>query len=146
MLTRAPQLVLFLSVSECEESCYFMHKITLLIKRRYKCWSKEEVIMNDTFNKWKQTLQENKEMQISDIFDLKDEDISDEILEEANGIGVVLFEALDDVEVSKQEEVETTEEDIEEEQDFQQRMAMFQNRLQQLQQDELFDFDYKDKE
>ncbi|MGP1405700.1 hypothetical protein [Filifactor alocis] len=102
--------------------------------------------MNDTFNKWKQTLQENKEMQISDIFDLKDEDISDEILEEANGIGVVLFEALDDVEVSKQEEVETTEEDIEEEQDFQQRMAMFQNRLQQLQQDELFDFDYKDME
>lgn len=102
--------------------------------------------MNDTFNKWKQTLQENKEMQISDIFDLKDEDISDEILEEANGIGVVLFEALDDVEVSKQEEVETTEEDIEEEQDFQQRMAMFQNSLQQLQQDELFDFDYKDME
>lgn len=102
--------------------------------------------MNDTFNKWKQTLQENKEMQISDIFDLKDEDISDEILEDANGIGVVLFEALDDVEVSKQEEVETTEEDIEEEQDFQQRMAMFQNRLQQLQQDELFDFDYKDME
>lgn len=102
--------------------------------------------MNDTFNKWKQTLQENKEMQISDIFDLKDEDISDEILEEANGIGVVLFEALDDVEVSKQEEVETTEEDIEEEQDFQQRMAMFQNRLQQLQHDELFDFDYKDME
>lgn len=102
--------------------------------------------MSETFNKWKQTLQENKEMQISDIFDLKDEDISDEILEEANGIGVVLFEALDDVEVSKQEEVETTEEDIEEEQDFQQRMAMFQNSLQQLQQDELFDFDYKDKE
>lgn len=102
--------------------------------------------MNDTFNKWKQTLQENKEMQISDIFDLKDEDISDDILEDANGIGVVLFEALDDVEVSKQEEVETTEEDIEEEQDFQQRMAMFQNRLQQLQQDELFDFDYKDME
>ncbi|WP_454964094.1 hypothetical protein [Filifactor alocis] len=102
--------------------------------------------MSETFNKWKQTLQENKEMQISDIFDLKDEDISDEILEEANGIGVVLFEALDDVEVSKQEEVETTEEDIEEEQDFQQRMAMFQNRLQQLQQDELFDFDYKDME
>ena len=102
--------------------------------------------MNDTFNKWKQTLQENKEMQISDIFDLKDEDISDDILEETNGIGVVLFEALDDVEVSKQEEVETTEEDIEEEQDFQQRMAMFQNRLQQLQQDELFDFDYKDME
>ena len=63
-----------------------------------------------------------------------------------HGIGVVLFEALDDVEVSKQEEVETTEEDIEEEQDFQQRMAMFQNRLQQLQQDELFDFDYKDME
>ena len=57
-----------------------------------------------------------------------------------------MFEALDDVEVSKQEEVETTEEDIEEEQDFQQRMAMFQNRLQQLQQDELFDFDYKDME
>ena len=85
-------------------------------------------------------------MQISDIFDLKDEDISDEILEDANGIGVVLFEALDDVEVSKQEEVETTEEDIEEEQDFQQRMAMFQNRLQQLQQDELFDFYYKDME
>lgn len=102
--------------------------------------------MSEIFNKWKQTLQENKEMQISDIFDLKDEDISDEILEEANGIGVVLFEALDDVEVSKQEEVETTEEDIEEEQDFQQRMAMFQNRLQQLQQDELFDFDYKDME
>ncbi|EFE28119.2 hypothetical protein HMPREF0389_00032 [Filifactor alocis ATCC 35896] len=102
--------------------------------------------MSETFNKWKQTLQENKEMQISDIFDLKDEDISDEILEEANGIGVVLFEALDDVEVSKQEEVKTTEEDIEEEQDFQQRMAMFQNRLQQLQQDELFDFDYKDME
>ncbi|WP_454963358.1 hypothetical protein [Filifactor alocis] len=102
--------------------------------------------MSETFNKWKQTLQENKEMQISDIFDLKDEDISDEILEEANGIGVVLFEALDDVEVSKQEEVETTEEDIEEEQDFQQRMAMFQNRLQQLQQDELFDFDYRDME
>ena len=102
--------------------------------------------MSETFNKWKQILQENKEMQISDIFDLKDEDISDEILEEANGIGVVLFEALDDVEVSKQEEVETTEEDIEEEQDFQQRMAMFQNRLQQLQQDELFDFDYKDME
>lgn len=102
--------------------------------------------MSETFNKWKQTLQENKEMQISDIFDLKDEDISDEILEEANGIGVVLFEALDDVEVSKQEEVETTEEDIEEEQDFQQRMATFQNRLQQLQQDELFDFDYKDME
>lgn len=102
--------------------------------------------MNDTFNKWKQTLQENKEMQISDIFDLKDEDISDDILEETNGIGGVLFEALDDVEVSKQEEVETTEEDIEEEQDFQQRMAMFQNRLQQLQQDELFDFDYKDME
>lgn len=102
--------------------------------------------MSETFNKWKQTLQENKEMQISDIFDLKDEDISDEILEEANGIGVVLFEVLDDVEVSKQEEVETTEEDIEEEQDFQQRMAMFQNRLQQLQQDELFDFDYKDME
>ncbi len=106
--------------------------------------------MSETFNKWKQTLQENKEMQISDIFDLKDEDISDEILEDANGIGVVLFEALDDVEVSKQEEVETTEEDIEEdieeEQDFQQRMAMFQNRLQQLQQDELFDFDYKDME
>lgn len=102
--------------------------------------------MSETFNKWKQTLQENKEMQISDIFDLKDEDISDEILEEANGIGVVLFEALDDVEVSKQEEVEITEEDIEEEQDFQQRMAMFQNRLQQLQQDELFDFDYKDME
>lgn len=102
--------------------------------------------MNDTFNKWKQTLQENKEMQISDIFDLKDEDISDDILEDANGIGVVLFEALDDVEVSKQEEVGTTEEDIEEEQDFQQRMAMFQNRLQQLQQDELFDFDYKDME
>ncbi len=102
--------------------------------------------MSETFNKWKQTLQENKEMQISDIFDLKDEDISDEILEEANGIGVVLFEALDDVEVSKQEEVETTEEDIEEEQDFQQRMAMFQNSLQQLQQDELFDFDYKDME
>ena len=102
--------------------------------------------MNDTFNKWKQTLQENKEMQISDIFDLKDEDISDDILEETNGIGDVLFEALDDVEVSKQEEVETTEEDIEEEQDFQQRMAMFQNRLQQLQQDELFDFDYKDME
>lgn len=102
--------------------------------------------MSETFNKWKQTLQENKEMQISDIFDLKDEDISDEILEEANGIGVVLFEALDDVEVSKQEEVEMTEEDIEEEQDFQQRMAMFQNRLQQLQQDELFDFDYKDME
>ena len=102
--------------------------------------------MSETFNKWKQTLQENKEMQISDIFDLKDEDISDEILEEADGIGVVLFEALDDVEVSKQEEVETTEEDIEEEQDFQQRMAMFQNRLQQLQQDELFDFDYKDME
>ena len=92
--------------------------------------------MSETFNKWKQTLQENKEMQISDIFDLKDEDISDEILEEANGIGVVLFEALDDVEVSN----------IEEEQDFQQRMAMFQNRLQQLQQDELFDFDYKDME
>ena len=102
--------------------------------------------MSETFNKWKQTLQENKEMQISDIFDLKDEDISDEILEDANGIGVVLFEALDDVEVSKQEEVEMTEEDIEEEQDFQQRMAMFQNRLQQLQQDELFDFDYKDME
>lgn len=102
--------------------------------------------MSETFNKWKQILQENKEMQISDIFDLKDEDISDEILEEANGIGVVLFEALDDVEVSKQEEVKTTEEDIEEEQDFQQRMAMFQNRLQQLQQDELFDFDYKDME
>ena len=102
--------------------------------------------MSETFNKWKQTLQENKEMQISDIFDLKDEDISDEILEEANGIGVVLFEALDDVEVSKQEEVEMTEEDIEEEQDFQQRMAMFQNSLQQLQQDELFDFDYKDME
>ena len=102
--------------------------------------------MSETFNKWKQTLQENKEMQISDIFDLKDEDISDEILEEANGIGVVFFEALDDVEVSKQEEVETTEEDIEEEQDFQQRMAMFQNSLQQLQQDELFDFDYKDME
>ena len=102
--------------------------------------------MNDTFNKWKQTLQENKEMQISDIFDLKDEDISDDILEDANGIGVVLFEELDDVEVSKQEEVGTTEEDIEEEQDFQQRMAMFQNRLQQLQQDELFDFDYKDME
>lgn len=102
--------------------------------------------MSETFNKWKQTLQENKEMQISDIFDLKDEDISDEILEEANGIGVVLFEALDDVEVSKQEEVKTTEEDIEEEQDFQQRMAMFQNSLQQLQQDELFDFDYKDME
>ncbi|WP_454960131.1 hypothetical protein [Filifactor alocis] len=102
--------------------------------------------MSETFNKWKQTLQENKEMQISDIFDLKDEDISDEILEDANGIGVVLFEVLDDVEVSKQEEVETTEEDIEEEQDFQQRMAMFQNRLQQLQQDELFDFDYKDME
>ncbi|WP_273160604.1 hypothetical protein [Filifactor alocis] len=102
--------------------------------------------MSETFNKWKQTLQENKEMQISDIFDLKDEDISDEILEDANGIGVVLFEALDDVEVSKQEEVETTEEDIEEEQDFQQRMAMFQNSLQQLQQDELFDFDYKDME
>lgn len=102
--------------------------------------------MSETFNKWKQTLQENKEMQISDIFDLKDEDISDEILEEANGIGVVLFEALDDVEVSKQEEVETTEEDIEEEQDFQQRMAMFQNSLQQLQQNELFDFDYKDME
>lgn len=102
--------------------------------------------MSETFNKWKQTLQENKEMQISDIFDLKDEDISDEILEEANGIGVVLFEALDDVEVSKQEEVETTEEDIEEEQDFQQRMAMFQNSLQRLQQDELFDFDYKDME
>ena len=102
--------------------------------------------MSETFNKWKQTLQENKEMQISDIFDLKDEVISDEILEEANGIGVVLFEALDDVEVSKQEEVKTTEEDIEEEQDFQQRMAMFQNRLQQLQQDELFDFDYKDME
>ncbi len=102
--------------------------------------------MSETFNKWKQTLQENKEMQISDIFDLEDEDISDEILEEANGIGVVLFEALDDVEVSKQEEVETTEEDIEEEQDFQQRMAMFQNSLQQLQQDELFDFDYKDME
>lgn len=102
--------------------------------------------MSETFNKWKQILQENKEMQISDIFDLKDEDISDEILEDANGIGVVLFEALDDVEVSKQEEVETTEEDIEEEQDFQQRMAMFQNRLQQLQQDELFDFDYKDME
>ena len=102
--------------------------------------------MSETFNKWKQTLQENKEMQISDIFDLKDEDISDEILEDANGIGVVLFEALDDVEVSKQEEVETTEEDIEEKQDFQQRMAMFQNRLQQLQQDELFDFDYKDME
>ncbi len=102
--------------------------------------------MSETFNKWKQTLQENKEIQISDIFDLKDEDISDEILEEANGIGGVLFEALDDVEVSKQEEVETTEEDIEEEQDFQQRMAMFQNRLQQLQQDELFDFDYKDME
>ncbi|WP_314024481.1 hypothetical protein [Filifactor alocis] len=102
--------------------------------------------MSETFNKWKQTLQENKEMQISDIFDLKDEDISDEILEDANGIGVVLFEALDDVEVSKQEEVETTEEDIEEEQDFQQRMAMFQNRLQQLQQDELFDFYYKDME
>lgn len=102
--------------------------------------------MSETFNKWKQTLQENKEMQISDLFDLKDEDISDEILEEANGIGVVLFEALDDVEVSKQEEVKTTEEDIEEEQDFQQRMAMFQNRLQQLQQDELFDFDYKDME
>ena len=102
--------------------------------------------MSETFNKWKQTLQENKEMQISDIFDLKDEDISDEILEEANGIGVVLFEALDDVEVSKQEEVETTEEDIEEEHDFQQRMAMFQNSLQQLQQDELFDFDYKDME
>ena len=102
--------------------------------------------MSETFNKWKQTLQENKEMQISDIFDLKDEDISDEILEEANGIGVVLFEALDDVEVSKQEEVKTTEEDIEEEQDFQQRMAMFQNRLQQLQQDELFDFDSKDSE
>ena len=102
--------------------------------------------MSKTFNKWKQTLQENKEMQISDIFDLKDEDISDEILEEANGIGVVLFEALDDVEVSKQEEVETTEEDIEEEQDFQQRMAMFQNSLQQLQRDELFDFDYKDME
>lgn len=57
-----------------------------------------------------------------------------------------MFEALDDVEVSKQEEVETTEEDIEEEQDFQQRMAMFQNSLQQLQQDELFDFDYKDME
>ena len=102
--------------------------------------------MSETFNKWKQTLQENKEMQISDIFDLKDEDISDDILEETNGIGVVLFEALDDVEVSKQEEVEMTEEDIEEEQDFQQRMAMFQNRLQQLQQDELFDFDYKDME
>ena len=102
--------------------------------------------MSETFNKWKQTLQENKEMQISDIFDLKDEDISEEILEEANGIGVVLFEALDDVEVSKQEEVEITEEDIEEEQDFQQRMAMFQNSLQQLQQDELFDFDYKDME
>lgn len=102
--------------------------------------------MSETFNKWKQILQENKEMQISDIFDLKDEDISDEILEEANGIGVVLFEALDDVEVSKQEEVKTTKEDIEEEQDFQQRMAMFQNRLQQLQQDELFDFDYKDME
>ena len=102
--------------------------------------------MSETFNKWKQTLQENKEMQISDIFDLKDEDISDDILEDANGIGVVLFEALDDVEVSKQEEVETTEEDIEEEQDFQQRMAMFQNSLQQLQQDELFDFDYKDME
>ena len=102
--------------------------------------------MSETFNKWKQTLQENKEMQISDIFDLKDEDISDDILEETNGIGVVLFEALDDVEVSKQEEVETTEEDIEEEQDFQQRMAMFQNSLQQLQQDELFDFDYKDME
>ena len=102
--------------------------------------------MSETFNKWKQTLQENKEMQISDIFDLKDEDISDEILEEAKGIGVVFFEALDDVEVSKQEEVETTEEDIEEEQDFQQRMAMFQNSLQQLQQDELFDFDYKDME
>ena len=102
--------------------------------------------MSETFNKWKQTLQENKEMQISDIFDLKDEDISDEILEEANGIGVVLFEALDDVEVSKQEEVETTEEDIEEEQDFQQRMAMFQDRLQQLKQDELFDLDYKDIE
>ena len=57
-----------------------------------------------------------------------------------------MFEALDDVEVSKQEEVETTEEDIEEEQDFQQRMEMFQNSLQQLQQDELFDFDYKDME
>ena len=102
--------------------------------------------MSETFNKWKQTLQENKEMQISDIFDLKDEDISDEILEEANGIGVVLFEALDDVEVSKQED-EMTEQDFEEgEEDFQQRMAMFQNRLQQLQQDELFDFDYKDME
>ena len=36
--------------------------------------------MSETFNKWKQTLQENKEMQISDIFDLKDEDISDELL------------------------------------------------------------------
>lgn len=103
--------------------------------------------MSETFNKWKQTLQENKEMQISDIFDLKDEDISDEILEEANGIGVVLFEALDDVEVSKQEEVEMIEEDFEEEeQDFQQRMAMFQDRLQQLKQDELFDLDYKDIE
>lgn len=103
--------------------------------------------MSETFNKWKQTLQENKEMQISDIFDLKDEDISDEILEEANGIGVVLFEVLDDVEVSKQEEVEMIEEDFEEEeQDFQQRMAMFQDRLQQLKQDELFDLDYKDIE
>ncbi len=102
--------------------------------------------MSETFNKWKQILQENKEMQISDIFDLKDEDISDDILEEANGIGGVLFEALDDVEVSKQED-EMTEQDFEEgEEDFQQRMAMFQNRLQQLQQDELFDFDYKDKE
>ena len=101
--------------------------------------------MSETFNKWKQTLQENKEMQISDIFDLKDEDISDQILEE--GIGVVLFEALDDVEVSKQEEVEMIEEDLEEEeQDFQQRMAMFQDRLQQLKQDELFDLDYKDIE
>lgn len=109
--------------------------------------NKGEVVLNETLNKWKQTMKKDKDIQISDIFNLSDDDISDEILQEENGIGVVLFESLNQEEPLKQEEVEEMEEYFEEgEQDFQQRMAMFQNRLQQLEQDELFDFEYKEEQ